>query len=125
MALRNVTHNLLMFLDIFELCKENKKYISGQTVLKIWSQILLITRGWDSAMKPNARKRSWVNCSMHKRVVLHVYSSMYKPSLATGQTGKSLSTPTHPKGPDLTGNCFIAESHPLVINTWNEDYEKS
>ena len=54
---------------------------------------------------------------MHKRVVLHVYSSMYKPSLATGLTGKSLSTPTHLKGPDLNGNCFIAESHPLVINT--------
>ena len=22
-------------------------------------------------------KRSWVNCSMHKQVVLHVYSSMF------------------------------------------------
>ena len=54
---------------------------------------------------------------MHKWVVLHVYSSMYKPSLATGLTGKSLLTPTHPKGPELNGNCFIAESHPLVINT--------
>ena len=26
-------------------------------------------------VQPNAQKRSWVNCSMHKRVVLHVYSS--------------------------------------------------
>ena len=53
---------------------------------------------------------------MLKRVVLQVYSSMYKPSLATGLTRRNLSIPSHP-WPDLNGNFFIAESHPLVTNT--------
>ena len=39
-ALRKFTRNLRMFLDIFELCKENKqKNSSGKPVLKIWYQI--------------------------------------------------------------------------------------
>ena len=40
MALHNLTRNLRMFLEIFELCKENKKKCLGKTVLKMWSQIL-------------------------------------------------------------------------------------
>ena len=40
MALCNFTLNLRMFLDIVELCKENKKNSSGKTVLKMWSRIL-------------------------------------------------------------------------------------
>ena len=39
MALRNFTRHLHMFLEIFELCKENKKNCLGKTVLKMWSQI--------------------------------------------------------------------------------------
>ena len=40
MTLCNFTRNLRMFLDNFELCKENKKNSSGKTVVKVWSQIL-------------------------------------------------------------------------------------
>ena len=37
---------------------------------------------------------SWVNCSMQKWVVLHVYSSMYKALLTTGQMQRSFTIPT-------------------------------